>query len=117
MARRKSSVAEVDQMELIPECSDESKKKLRRLLAKMETADAAKIEAKHKYDEAETAVIDFIRDEEKIMPDKDGTYRLRLDADETIEIGHGKSKVKVKRVSNAETPDDDEQEEEGEGDE
>lgn len=99
-------------MELIPECSEPSKKKLRRLLAKMDTLDQEKKKARDAYDAAENEVIEFVRDEEKIMPDKNGTYRIRLDADETIEIGHGKSKVKVKRTSNAETNEPEEDEDE-----
>jgi len=93
---------ENEQIEMFPECTPEGKKKLRRLLGKMESFDAEKKAAKEKYDDAEQDVVAFVRDEEKIMPDKDGNYRLRLDADETIVIGHGKSKVTIKRVSNKE---------------
>jgi len=97
---------ESEQAELFPECTPENKKKLRRLLGKMEEADAAKKEARKKYDEAEGAVIEFIRDEEKVMPDANGDYHLRLDADETIIIGRGRAKVSVKRVTNNESDDD-----------
>lgn len=100
---KKRIVDDSNQLELIPECSDASKKKLRKLLAKMDSKDEAKKVARAEYDAAEQDVIAFIRDEEKVLPDKDGNYRLRLDADESIVIGHGKSKVKVTRVSNAET--------------
>ena len=111
MAGRRKIQDDSAQMELIPECSDASKKKLRKLLAKMDATDGEKKAAKEVYDMAEEAVIVFIRDEEKVIPDKDGNYRLRLDADESICIGHGKSKVTVKRVTNAEAG------EEGIGDE
>lgn len=106
MAKRSRITDDSAQMELIPECSDASKKKLKRLLATMETkADECKaLRAEH--DAAQTAVIEYIRDVEKVMPDKDGNYRLRLDADESICIGHGKSKVTVKRTQNADAGDE-----------
>jgi len=113
MAGRKKITDDSAQMELIPECSDASKKKLRKLLAKMDAADEAKKGAKADYDTAEEAVIVFIRDEEKVMPDKDGNYRLRLDADESICIGHGKSKVTVNRVTNTEAGSEDDETTEG----
>lgn len=102
MARNKVLAENPDQMELIPECSGPSKKKLRKLLSKMDSLDEAKKKAREAYDAAELDVISFVRDEEKVMPDKDGNYKIRLDADETICISHGKSKVKVKRIKNAE---------------
>lgn len=102
MARKKVLAENPEQMELIPECSDKSRQKLRKLLSKMDSLDEAKKKAREAYDAAEQDVIAFVRDEEKIMPDKDGNYRIRLDADETICISRGKSKVKVNRVRNAE---------------
>jgi hypothetical protein len=97
---------ESEQEELFPECAPENKKKLRRLLGKMEEADAAKKAARQSYDEVEQDVIEYVRDELKVMPDANGDYRLRLDADETITIGRGKAKVSVKRVTNNESDDD-----------
>lgn len=115
MARKRIS-DDSNQLELIPECADEHKKKLRRLMSRMDTLDQAKKDAKAKYDDAEQDVINFIRDEVKVMPDKDGNYKLRLDADESIIIGHGKSKVKVTRVSNVEVDEADDEAGEEAGD-
>lgn len=109
MAKRRTT-ENPEQMELIPECSDASKKKLRRLLAKMDDLDAKKKAARELYDSAEDDVIAFVRDDEKVMPDKDGNYRIRLDAEETITIGHGKSKVKVTRSKSVDESEDEEDE-------
>ena len=106
MAKRKHIIDESEQMELIPECSDESKKKLRTLLAQLDSLEGEKKTARDLYNACENAVIVFVRDEEGVMPDQYGNYRIRLDAEETICISHGKSKVKVKREKRTDDAED-----------